>query len=652
MSEARTSRGHSSIARFLTVLAGTGIGLGLVEGICRLAVEDGAHSPATLWGSPLIPKEALDLREAGTPGTNNPYIRIDRKLGWSIVPGGAIEEPVPYRADASGLRMLPGAPATPSGASSLRIAAYGDSFTHCDEVAFEDCWTRMVESERGARVFNAGVPGYGTDQAYLRYLETKETLAPDVVVLGLMIGDVKRNVNVFRTFLAEWTTWSKPRFILAGDGIELVNRPTALPTDVPEMIASGHPLLALDWWYDPAEWRRDPMSWSVAYRFVRGRLWRPRERPGFYAADGEPVRVTARIVEAFARDVEAAGGRFICLVIPSRPDLGYSDPGPWQPLIDLILQAGIEIVDPTLDLQAHVDSPELFAPLGHYARLGNEILARAVVQALARDPILIGGHRKGAASGSHEDGIAEEDTIGVYDRRTGTFFLRNANSKGTAEIVEPFGRDEGAIPAMGDFDGNGTDTFGLYSPEQGEFVQRDLNAGGPAARRFRFGGIHRDQKPVIGNWDGLGGDSVGVYDPIHGRFVLRNSNSSGLPDVVTRFGPRNAVPAPIPLAGNWSGGDAIDGIGLYSPSTGRFSLRDDPTTSGPPDYSFGFGPGGRGLVPIVGDWDSDGADEIGLYDPAERSFFLQMDPSDGPAERAFRFGEKGLAPVAGNFDGR
>ena len=66
----------------------------------------------------------------------------------------------------------------------------------------------MVERATGSRVFNAGVPGYGTDQAYLRYRERKESLAPDIVILGLMIGDMKRNVNVFRTFLAGWTAWA------------------------------------------------------------------------------------------------------------------------------------------------------------------------------------------------------------------------------------------------------------------------------------------------------------------------------------------------------------------------------------------------------------------------------------------------------------
>ena len=155
------------LARLLLALAGTIIGLCLVEGVCRLGVEDGVRSPMTLWGSELIPKDATDLRAAGRSESTYNYLEVDPNLGWTLSPGGYVGEEVIYQADASGLRVLPGAPPMDPDEPKLRIAAFGDSFTHCDEVPFEECWTHRVERETGARVFNAGVPGYGTDQAYL-----------------------------------------------------------------------------------------------------------------------------------------------------------------------------------------------------------------------------------------------------------------------------------------------------------------------------------------------------------------------------------------------------------------------------------------------------------------------------------------------------
>ncbi|MBK7950709.1 MAG: SGNH/GDSL hydrolase family protein [Deltaproteobacteria bacterium] len=374
------------LSRLLLAIGGSILGLALVEGICRLGVEDGSRSPATLWGSPLMPKDPRDLRAAGRSEARYRYLEIDPKLGWTVAPGAELDEDAAYHADAAGLRTLPGREAFDPGTSSRRIAAFGDSFTHCDEVDFEDCWTHLLERELGTRVFNAGVPGYGTDQAYLRYRAMRERLDPDVVVLGLMIADIKRNVNVFRTFMGGWTAWTKPRFVVVGDGLELINQPAATPAEVPEMIARGHPLLERDWWYDPAEWRREPLDWSVAYRFARARLWKPLERPSYYLYDSEPTIVTAKIVEAFARDVEAAGGRFLCLLIPSEPHLRYGDVVPWQPLTARLAEAGVELVDAIPDLRAMAGTPGLFEPRGHLSRIGNEILARSVARALEHEP--------------------------------------------------------------------------------------------------------------------------------------------------------------------------------------------------------------------------------------------------------------------------
>jgi hypothetical protein len=48
----------------------------------------------------------------------------------------------------------------------------------------------------------------------------------------------------------------------------------------------------------------------------------------------------------------------------------------------------------------------------------------------------------------NNDGI---DTIGIY--RTGTFYLRNSNTNGFAEVVFALG-NPGDMPIAGDWDGN------------------------------------------------------------------------------------------------------------------------------------------------------------------------------------------------------
>ncbi|MEA1053475.1 hypothetical protein U5801_27265, partial [Lamprobacter modestohalophilus] len=51
------------------------------------------------------------------------------------------------------------------------------------------------------------------------------------------------------------------------------------------------------------------------------------------------------------------------------------------------------------------------------------------------------------------------------------------------------------------------------------------------------------------------------------------------------------------------------GIGLYNPTRSMFYLRNSATT-GAADTTFLYGPGGRGWIPLVGDWDGDGQETI------------------------------------------
>lgn len=248
-------------------------------------------------------------------------------------------------------------------------------------------------------------------------------------------------------------------------------------------------------------------------------------------------------------------------------------------------------------------------------------------------------------------GPAETDTIGVFDETTRTFFLRNSNDAGVADIIVSFG-PAGTVPTMGDFDGDGTTTIGVYSASLGEFFLKNTNTPGAAGIRFRFGPTNSSPlTPLMGNWDGLSGDTAGLYSPVNGRFLLRNSNSGGLPDLETPFGPKNAIPALTPLVGNWSGGDSIDGIGLYNPATGLFLLKDNPATGGPADFQFTFGAGGQGYLPVVGNWNDDGTDNVGLYDPATRTFYLRTTNAGGIADITVPYGPTNLRPVAGDYDG-
>jgi hypothetical protein len=382
MSDAPPPRRHRARRRLLAILGGVVLGLALCELVCRVRVVKDRYRPDMLFGTVLVPRDLRELRrkEEREIRHTESYLEWQAQLGWTIRPN-AVDGV--YRANGTGLRAPRDYAAEPPPAV-WRIAAFGDSFTHCDEVAIEDSWERQLEGELGSQVevLNFGVPSYGTDQALLRYREQGRAFHPDVVVLGMAIIDIKRNVNVFPWLRAQVSSWSKPRFVLAGDGLDLVNQPVLGPGEVADAIEHGHPLLALDHAYDPAEWAPSWLAFSNLYRFLRGRLGVKREPEDVFEKDGEALQVTTRIVQSFHREAEADGAQFVCLLIRDPPRLKTYKRVPWQPMLDALAADHVCVVDPSSLLMDVAHGENLKAPNGHYLARGNAAIAASLADAL------------------------------------------------------------------------------------------------------------------------------------------------------------------------------------------------------------------------------------------------------------------------------
>ena len=243
-----------------------------------------------------------------------------------------------------------------------------------------------------------------------------------------------------------------------------------------------------------------------------------------------------------------------------------------------------------------------------------------------------------------------QDTVGLYNPTSGTFYLRNSNSAGVANVSFRYGpANAGWVPLTGDWDDNGTDTIGLYNPATGTFYLRNSNSAGVANVVFRYGPTGRGWIPLVGDWDGNGTDTAGLFDPATSTFYLRNSNSAGAASVVFRFGPsgRNW----LPLVGDWDGNGTAT-VGLFDPATSTFYLRNS-HSAGVADLAFRFGPAGKGWTPLTGDWDGNGTATVGLFDPATSTFYLRNSHSAGAANLSFRYGptNAGWTPLAGDWNG-
>jgi subtilisin-like proprotein convertase family protein len=228
------------------------------------------------------------------------------------------------------------------------------------------------------------------------------------------------------------------------------------------------------------------------------------------------------------------------------------------------------------------------------------------------------------------------DTAGVFRPSNGLLYLKNTNLTGFADVAINYGTG-GDYPVVGDWDGNGTDTIGIY--RDGSFYLRNSNTVGFADIVFAFGSP--GDQPVAGDWDGDGIDTIGVYRSSAISFMLRNTNSTGAPDVSFLLG----LPGDIGIAGDWNG-DGTDTTGVFRPSNGIIFMK-NANTSGFAEIGINYGLASD--QPVIGDWDNDGIDTIGVYRNAQ--FLLRNSNTLGFADLVFDLGNPGDMPIAGNWDG-
>jgi hypothetical protein len=227
-------------------------------------------------------------------------------------------------------------------------------------------------------------------------------------------------------------------------------------------------------------------------------------------------------------------------------------------------------------------------------------------------------------------------TTGVFRPSNGLLYLKNFNTTGFADIAINYGI-AGDYPVAGDWDGNNTDTIGVY--RNGSFYLRNSNTLGFADLVFAFG--QPGDQPVAGDWNGDGKDTIGIYRPSTGQFLLRDSNSAGVADYSFYLGNVGDVG----IAGDWDG-DGKDTTGVFRPSNGIIFLKNTNSTG---FAAIALNYGLAGDQPVTGDWNNDGMDTIGVY--RNGVFYLRDFNTNGFANLVFALGIPGDMPIAGDWDG-
>jgi hypothetical protein len=143
----------------------------------------------------LVATEALlrvldlrELRDSYEPGRALLF-RHDPELGWAPVPNESATftgtRTVTVRNNSLGLRDVEPAPAR-----KPTVLFVGDSFVWGYDVDANERFTDLLRAKLpAARIVNAGVPGYGTDQEYLLLARIWSAINPDVVVVMFCTGN-------------------------------------------------------------------------------------------------------------------------------------------------------------------------------------------------------------------------------------------------------------------------------------------------------------------------------------------------------------------------------------------------------------------------------------------------------------------------------
>jgi hypothetical protein len=327
------------------------------------------------------------------------YQTYSRELGWTLKPNG--RTPL-ESANSQGLRAdhdyspqpVPG---------KIRIAAFGDSFTHGSNVVNADTWEEfMVRHDPRLEVLNFGVGGYGLDQALLRYQKEGLAYRPDIVLIGYISEDISRHINTFRPFTQPLTGMplAKPRFLLEGEKLVLAPNPMQDVKQYQALLENPQDTLKQlgkhDVRYQHA-YRPGPFDFLPSVRLAKEFIQFCRYPEdalftgGEYNLDSEAYRVTEKIFDEFVKAALKEGSLPILIIFPNQSDLrDYRRKGgvEYAPLLRHFEEQGYLFIDAVHAFDGDASKLELEEIFdGHYRPLGNKLVGMHIHHFLTKQDL-------------------------------------------------------------------------------------------------------------------------------------------------------------------------------------------------------------------------------------------------------------------------
>lgn len=396
------------LVRFLALIA---VIVGVAEICSYVALLFSANFlEEPIWRTSTIYSDQSRRIRSLLANANQSRTIVDPTLGWLLRPD---YDRNGTRINGQGLRaMRVYSPWPPAG--TLRVAAFGDSFVFGSEVRNNQSWTHLAQAaEPSIEVLNYGVPGFGTDQALIRYESEKNALNSDVVIMGFTPADMRRNVNVYRRFLhVGESPAAKPRFRLSGDGSLSTIAPPVRSLDQWRNVLKEPAIVrnwgANDYFYEAIIYDNPLYDWSAIVR-IASALWvRVKRRflyenriqiGGEFNPNSEAFKIQVRILRRFVANARANNHVPLLAMLPDRHDLRAYIAG--EPTLIAGLKRAVDrmlaVLDPTEKLAAAAAKygvGALFAPGGHYSELGNRVIGEWLVGELKHRKLMDNSNSK------------------------------------------------------------------------------------------------------------------------------------------------------------------------------------------------------------------------------------------------------------------
>ncbi|AGF78512.1 hypothetical protein UWK_01962 [Desulfocapsa sulfexigens DSM 10523] len=281
----------------------------------------------------------------------------------------------------------------------LRILIIGDSYSHGDEVPFQNTFGYYLEQLLNtagipAEVINLAVGGYGIDQALLRWRHSGRTLSADIVLLGLQFEDIQRNVNIIRSIYmpASGLPFSKPRYILQNNSLQLLNVPTLPPEEIMNILRNPlteWDLAQYEQFLTIGNYEEHIIYKSKLIAMLTELFFPVEENSFFYNLSYEPAQLAMSLLDTFQSEIEQYGSQFIVVHIPNVIDVikkRFTMEPKYSGLLSEIEKNHL-VYKPLQTLAEQSKKGSLFNLYmegGHYSAVGNKIIAQVIAENLIK----------------------------------------------------------------------------------------------------------------------------------------------------------------------------------------------------------------------------------------------------------------------------